>query len=158
MTGIRRTLILIGLTVAVVIGASVPASAGFERSVPVGTTTVGTGTVAAPAAVWMNDYCWTQTNYVWNATTLVYDTTYSYLYSTTVSWPASGSRGVSGYRIMAHLNTGQSFVMGETDAATRSVSATVDQWYLNYQPRVSILTLTSYGWTAETALTAVLTC
>ena len=47
MTGIRRGLILLGLTVAVVIGASVPASATFAEAVAV-KTTISTTTVAAP--------------------------------------------------------------------------------------------------------------
>ena len=34
----------------------------------------------------------------------------------------------------------------------------VDADYLAYQPRLSVTTLTSYGWTATTAQTPVLTC
>jgi hypothetical protein len=63
-----------------------------------------------------------------------------------------------GYRAIAHLNNGTSVVMAETNAATTSISATVDQYYLQFQPRVSVLTLTSYGWTAEGAKSPVLTC
>jgi hypothetical protein len=59
---------------------------------------------------------------------------------------------------VAHLNNGQSFTMAQTDAATRRANAAVDRGYLAYQPRISVITLTSYGWTAETARSAVLTC
>jgi hypothetical protein len=48
--------------------------------------------------------------------------------------------------------------MAQTDAVNRTVSATVDRAYLNYAPTISVITLTSYGWTAETPRTATLTC
>lgn len=41
---------------------------------------------------------------------------------------------------------------------TTSISAAVDQDSLQFQPQVSDLTLTGYGWTAESARTAVLAC
>jgi hypothetical protein len=85
---IHRLLVLTVLTVPVTVGASVPASAGFAAPVSVPTTTIATGTVAAPA----------------------------------------------------------------------SVTVTVDQYYLTYQPRLSVLTLTDHGWTAESPQSAVLTC
>jgi len=49
-------------------------------------------------------------------------------------------------------------LMGETTAAVGTISASVDQGYLADQPCVSVITLTSYGWTAETSRSAVLTC
>ncbi len=157
MSGIRRALVLIALTLTVTIGAAIPASATFADYVTV-ETSVSTGTVAAPASVTVNDYCYTTTSGYWNAYGQ-WVTTYQYWYHADVSWPASTTaRGVIGYRVMAHLNNGQSIVMAETNATTRSVSATVDRGYLSYQPRLSVLTLTSYGWTAETPRTPVLTC
>jgi hypothetical protein len=157
MTGIRRALILIGLIGTVMVGSSIPASATFADSVAVAHT-VSTGSVAAPASVTINDWCSTTTSGYWNAYGQ-WVTTYSYWYNAQVSWPASTTtRGVTGYLVMAHLNDGQSIVMAQTDAATRSISATVDRGYLAYQPRLSVITLTSYGWTAETARSAVLAC
>ncbi|MGQ4818403.1 hypothetical protein ACQ1ZK_14850, partial [Enterococcus faecium] len=103
--------------------------------------TIGTLTVAAPYSVTVTDGC------------------RGWRYTATVSWPASTTpRGDTGYRVMAHLNTGKSVVLGETDASTLSISITVSRSYLNYRPRVSVITLTSYGWTAETPRSAVLTC
>ena len=140
MTAVRRTLTVILLAFTVVIATGVAASATLSDSTSV-SPTVATGTVAAPASMTINDYC------------------QGWWYQATVSWPASTTaRGVTGYRVMAHLNNGQSTVMGETTATTRTLSSTVDQSYLNYQPRISIITLTSYGWTAETPRSAVLTC
>ncbi len=157
MTRTRRVLVLIGLTLAVTIGATIPASATFTDTTTPVVHTVSTGTVAAPASVTVNDFCSTTTSAYWNGWTWV--TTTTNWYTATVSWPASTTaRGVTGYRVMAHLNNGQSVVMGETDAVARTVRATVDRSYLNYQPTLSVITLTSYGWTAETARTAVLGC
>jgi hypothetical protein len=140
MTGIRRAVVLVGLTLAVTIGPAIHASAGFAGSATV-TTGISTGTVAAPASVTVNDYC------------------QGYWYTITASWPASATtRGVTGYRVTAYLNDGTSYVMAQTDALTRSTTSSVDQYYLTRQPRIAVATLTSYGWTAETPRTAVLAC
>ncbi|WP_104524697.1 hypothetical protein [Blastococcus atacamensis] len=140
MTAIRRTVTVVGLMLAVVVGSSIPSSALYSASTTI-TEPVSTGRVAAPSSLTIEDSC------------------RGWWYEATVSWPASTtSRGVTGYRVMAHLNTGESVVMAETDAATRSVYQQVNASYLNYQPRLSVITLTSYGWTAETPRSAVLTC
>jgi hypothetical protein len=200
MTGIRRILILIGLTVAVVAGASLPASATFADSAPVRTTTIATGTVAAPGWVKIDDSCTTTTTTVrrtvrtdpvtgvrtqtayssistsTSSTTNVdsyasssvagpgaYETTTTTVtvntdLSVTASWAASGSLGVSGYRVTAHLVDGSVYPMAQTVAPTATTSAVVDADYLAYQPRLSVTTLTTYGWTATTAQTRVLSC
>jgi hypothetical protein len=197
MTGIRRALVLIGLTLAVMIGAAIPASATFADSVTV-KTAVTTGTVAAPAGVTVNDWCTTttvttkrtvrtdpvtgvQTQTAWSRTTSSTASTSnidSYTSTTvsgpgagetttttvekdtelyvSVSWASSGSRGVTGYAVTAHLIGMSSFVMGTTAGTTMSGSEDAD--VLAYGPRLSVTTLTSYGWTAETPRTRVLTC
>jgi len=73
-----------------------------------------------------------------------------------VSWPASGSRGVNGYLVTAHLGDGTSFPMAQTTAL--STSDTVDADALVYQPRLSVTTLTSYGWTAQSAISGIISC
>jgi hypothetical protein len=157
MTGIRRIVVLIGLTLAVIVAAVVPASASFAESVTVRPNDITTITVAAPASMTINDYCGQTTTSYWNGYTTVYNT--SYWYDATVTWPASTTaKGVTGYKVMAHLNDGTSVAIGQTDALNRRVNTRVDRAYLGYQPRVSIVTLTSYGWTAETARSAVLAC
>jgi predicted ribosomally synthesized peptide with SipW-like signal peptide len=140
MTAIRRILILSVLTVAVIAGASVPAWAYYTDAASV-STTVATGTVAAPTAVSITGRC------------------QGWWYDFTVSWPASTTtRGVTGYRVLAYLNTGTTYLVGETDAATRTISMTVDSSNLALQPRITVTTLTSYGWTTESAKSPVLTC
>jgi len=140
LTLARRAATLVALTVAVIVGASLPASATFADAATV-TTTVPTLTVAAPSGVAVTDNCW------------------GIHYSATFTWSASTTRvGVTGYRVTAYLNDGSTSVLGTTDAATLTLTVTSDTSSLNYQPRIAVTTLTSYGWTAESAKTAVLAC
>ena len=82
--------------------------------------------------------------------------------SAAFAWPPSATpAGVTGYRVTAHVNNGTNSVLGTTDAATQTLTVTSDTSDLTYQPRVTVTTLTSYGWTAESAesaKSAVLTC
>jgi hypothetical protein len=48
--------------------------------------------------------------------------------------------------------------MAQTAAGTLSTSATVDADNLVYQPRLSVSTLTSYGWTAQSTISGYLSC
>jgi hypothetical protein len=138
----RRVLTLIGLTVAVLIGSSIPASATFSEAVTV-TTTVETGTVVAPTAVAVRT---NNCHPVWGA-------------DVTVSWqPSTTARGVIGYRVIGHVSTGASAVIGDTTATATSLRFSFDQYYLQYQPRFTVMTLTSYGWTAESVQTGIVTC
>jgi hypothetical protein len=140
MNTVRRGLLLIPLTLAVIAGSSGPAWATYWESIPV-STTVPTGTVAAPSALTITSRC------------------QGWWYQFDLSWPASTTtRGVTGYRVVAYLNTGTTYLVAQTDAATRTVSMTVDQSNLSLQPRIAVTTLTSYGWTAETPRSAVLAC
>ena len=158
MTRTRRILTLIGLAVTITVAGTLPASAEFSETVAVATAT-STATVAAPASIAVSDWCQTVPTTTVDPLTGVSTTTYSYLYHATINWPASTTaRGVTGYRVIAHLNNGTSVVMAETPATTRTVSASVDQYYLQFQPQVTVMTLTSYGWTAESAKSPVLTC
>ena len=92
----------------------------------------------------------------WNEATTT-TTTKNTNVTVTASWPASGTRGVSGYRVNAYLG-GTVYPMTQTSAGTLSTSQTVDADNLAYQPRLSVTTLTSYGWTAESGKTGVITC
>ncbi|HEV7187139.1 MAG TPA: hypothetical protein VGN28_04530 [Blastococcus sp.] len=85
-------------------------------------------------------------------------TTKSTNITVTASWTASASRGLSGYQVNAHLNDGSVYAMAQTAPGTLSTSQTVDAGNLSYQPRLSVTTLTSYGWTAQSALTGYISC
>ncbi len=142
MNALRRTAVLIGLTACVVVGSSIPASATFTDSVS-HTASMRAATVAAPTGVSARV---TRCHPVHPA-------------EATVSWTGSTTTlGVTGYRITAHLNNGTSAIVAVTGSAARSFSTRVDRYYLQFQPRVSVSTLTSYGWTAESAMSAGLSC
>ncbi len=159
MNAIRRTAVLLGLTATVVVSSGIPASATFTANSPAVAPTITTGTVTAPSTIDITKACTQTVSGGYTNASGQWVTTYSYWYDATVSWPAgTATSGVTGYRVMAHLNNGQSLVMAETGATTRSVNQRVDRAYLNYQPRLSVITLTGTNWTAETPRTAVLSC
>ena len=142
MNAIRRTAVLLGLVAAVVVGTGIPASATFAASSPaVAAAKVTTGSVTAPATVNVSKSC---TQYAINVT---------------VTWTAgTATKGVTGYRVMAHPNNGSAVSMGETGPSTLTLSGQAPLSYLAMQPRLSVMTLTGTTWTASTAQTAVLSC
>jgi hypothetical protein len=76
-----------------------------------------------------------------------------------VEWYRSATtRGISGYRVTAHLSDGRSYVMAQTDGSTYEVYGSAPRAQLASSPRFSVTTLTSYGWTATSELSRVLTC
>lgn len=83
-------------------------------------------------------------------------TTKNTMLTVSASWPASGSRGVNGYLVTAHLADGSSFAMAQTTSLF--TSDTVDADALVYQPRLSVTTLTNYGWTAQSAISRIISC
>ena len=136
----RRGAVVAGLFLALIASTALPASAAFSAASIV-STTVTTATVAAPDPVTVSGRC-TGINY-----------------NATVSWTASTSANVTGYRVLAYLNNGTTSLVGTTDAATFSIAVSSNSSTLNlYQPTITVTTLTSYGWTSESAHTAVLSC
>ncbi len=138
MTGIRRGLILLGLTVAVVIGASIPASATFADAVAV-TTTISTTTVAAP-------------------TNVVGKLTCGRPATMSATWTQSASTRVSGYRVSVYFSDGfvQTVELGST---ATSWSTTIDPYYVTaYTIQYSLTTETNYGWSKESPRTVAFQC
>jgi hypothetical protein len=195
----RRALVLLALTVAVVIGAGIPANAAFTDKAAV-QTTVGTVTVQPPTNVKVQTYCVTTTT-VWRridyrdpvtgaqtmrsnelvsqdtqrsktnqdstvpevtagpgdgettTTTTVKDTE---LYAT-ATWNRSTSDRVAGYAMTAHIGAYYTFTMMQGPDVT-SMSANEDADYLSTSLKLTIDTVTTYGWTASSALSKTLTC
>jgi hypothetical protein len=163
MSTTGRICTLIALTVAVVTGSvTVPAWASFSETVavPAGggrAVSITTFEVDAPGKPVLAQTCSSSYDPATGVTTE--------LYSVTVSWKASKTptasnttRGVTGYRILAHLPDGSSYVMAETTAGDLSESRTVDRGYLSYSPTLSVVTLTNSTWTAESRESPVLSC
>jgi|1185.fasta_scaffold1248509_1 hypothetical protein len=139
MNSIRRGLILLGLTVAVIVGASIPASATYADSVTV-KTTIATTTVAAP------------TNVVGKLTCGHPNATMS------ASWALSSTPKVSGYLISVYFSDGfvQTVQLGST--ATSWSKTIADYNVTAYSVNYTVTTQTTYGWTKESAHTATFQC
>jgi hypothetical protein len=138
MNGIRRGLILLGLTVAVVIGASLPASATFSEAVAV-KTTISTTTVASPG-------------------NLVGKLTCGRPATMSATWSQSTTARVSGYLVSVYFSDGfvQTVQLGPT---TTSWSSTIDPYYVTaYSIQNTVTTQTNYGWSKESPLTPVFQC
>jgi hypothetical protein len=138
MNRIRRGLILLGLTVAVIVGASIPASAGFGDSVVV-KTTIATTTVAAPGNVVGKLTCGRPA-------------------TMSATWSASGTARVSGYLVSVYFSDGfvQTVQLGPT---ATSWSATIDPYYVTaYSIDYTVTTQTAYGWSKESAHTGTFQC
>lgn len=77
----------------------------------------------------------------------------------TLRWKASSSRGVTGYTMTAFLYGGaQTVDMGTAAATDTSYTGQYDASVVNYQARLSMVTQTSYGWTAPGAMSNIVTC
>jgi hypothetical protein len=138
MNRIRRALILLGLTVAVIVGASIPASAGYGDSVVV-KTTIATTTVAAPGNVVGKLTCGRPA-------------------TMSATWSASGTARVSGYLVSVYFSDGfvQTVQLGPT---ATSWSATIDPYYVTaYSIDYTVTTQTAYGWSKESAHTSAFQC
>ena len=78
--------------------------------------------------------------------------------SVTLRWSPRASRGANGFVVSAHLGDGSVTPLLSTAGGTTSVSQTQDADVLSYQPKLSVTTQTTYGWTATSAQTRVLSC
>jgi hypothetical protein len=198
MTRIRRSVLLLVLSIAAVLAAALPADATFADSAPVVVKpAIGTLTVEGPGSVRVDTSCVTtttvikkvfdsttnafvsssQTSSVASSTTNVEsDTTVrtdnapvvgqytltqtikdTMLYAT-ARWKGSSTRGVTGYQMTAFLNSGVAVPMDNAPANATSTDGQYDASVMNYGARLSMVTLTSYGWTAPGALSNVVTC
>ena len=138
MNGIRRGLILLGLTVAVIVGASIPASATYSDSVTI-RTTVNTATVVAPGNVVGKLTCGRPATMA-------------------ATWTLSSSPQVTGYLVSVYFSDGfvQTVQMGPT---ATSWSATIDPYYVTaYSIDYTVTTQTAYGWSKESAHTGTFQC
>jgi hypothetical protein len=143
MTGIRRSLLLLALTVAVVsggLGPAHPAQASFSKKVTAASMDIGTATVAAPSAV--------------NGA-LVCGKTSATL---SANWTASTSAKIKGYMVSVIYSDG--FVQTVDMPATATSWSKAASLYTvqAYAIRYTVTTQTTYGWTAESTSTGWYTC
>lgn len=142
----RRALTLIGLTAAVLIGGSIPASATFSEAVTISTTT-GTATISPPTQVEAKNLCTTTVDPVTQATTTTTQLK--------VEWWQSTSPRTTGYRVTVHPAGSAAYalaVTGPTDEVFLSASVA------GPNPRISVTTLTGTAWTAQSPLIGIAPC
>ena len=141
MTTVKRLLITLGLALAIVVGAGIPASAGFGDAVAVGTT-LATQAVAAPGNV--------------SGTVLCNEPHDS---SLTLTWTRSSTPRVVTYRVTLHHSDGS--------LTNRDLPATATSWTTDVPNhrlkqgnsfQASVTTLTDYGWFTQSPLTGSFTC
>jgi hypothetical protein len=75
----------------------------------------------------------------------------------TARWNLSTSARVTGYRMTAHTIYGP-VMIGEPGPITTSMTRQYDASVLSWNPRLSIDTLTDYGWIGTSQLTKPVTC
>ena len=140
MTAVRRVLAVLGLALAVVVGSSIPASAGYSDNAAIAMS-VGTATVTAPGAVTGKLTCG-GTNSTMN-----------------VTWTPSGSTKVSGYRVSVLFSDGYEQTETVSGAAAASWSKSITTYNVTaFSIRYSVTTLTTYGWFTQSALTGSFRC
>jgi hypothetical protein len=143
----RRALALIGLTVAVLIGGSIPASATFAEAVAVATS-VGTATIAPPTQVEAKTLCTTTVD----PATQVETTTMR----VKIEWWRSTSPRTTGYRVTVHPAGGTAYTLtttGPTDEVFTTPSSIAGS-----NPRISVTTLTGTNFTAQSTPPPIQPC
>jgi hypothetical protein len=140
LTGIQRAAVLVLLVAGLVVGSCLPSWASFTDSSAV-STTVATDTVVAPTNLTARIRCTGNTA------------------SVTLTWNASTSARVTGYRILVHFGGGAYQDQPSVAAPTTTWSGSTDVFYVNnYEMSFTVWTLTDYGWTAESLPTPRVLC
>jgi|tagenome__1003787_1003787.scaffolds.fasta_scaffold19742800_2 hypothetical protein len=149
MKSIRRAVVLLSTATAVVFGGMLPADAQFSNSASAPTMAITSVDVLAPTGL---STAGTKCDTAWNGVTWV--TTLN----ARVSWNASPTRGVSAYVINAVFSDGTKYPVAQVGAGSTSITGSYDASVLSNNIRVSVTTLTSYGWTEESGLSGVIKC
>jgi hypothetical protein len=75
----------------------------------------------------------------------------------TLRWTPSSATRVAGYRMTAHTSVGL-FAMGTTGPTPTSMTGNYDASVTGWSPRLTIDTLTDYGWVGTSRSSNVVTC
>jgi hypothetical protein len=199
VSAVRRTVVLLAVTVAVVAGASVPALATYAATKSLVTTTVSTRTVQPPTGVRVDTSCTTTTTVITqtyqkdpytgattrtgysessttqpstsnvesDTTTTTWTSATEYTTTRTVKntelyatgkWKPSTSPDVTGYRMAAIFANGTSYPLESVGPTATTMVGHYDASVIDLGARLAMVTLTSYGWTANSQLSNVVTC
>lgn len=143
MTRLPRTFLVLAMTLAVVLGTPGAASAAYTATATTPRLSVSTASVTAPGGVVaQRQFC-----------------TLGRFQLITLSWTASSTARVGGYRVTVYRADGSIFFTTPVSAATTTVTGAVDTRATDPTAlRFSVTTVTDYGWTSESAPTAALPC
>jgi hypothetical protein len=149
MNRLRYSALVVIGAVLMLLGPITAALAAMDDRATLPTMGVTTTTVAAPGNVSTGGTkCVSSLN----------NGTYQTRLQAKVSWTASTTRGVSGYRVTAVFSDGTTYPVAQVDAATTSLTGDYDSYYATQNIRVVVTTLTSYGWTGESQPSGVIKC
>jgi hypothetical protein len=140
MTATKRLLTLVGLVLAVVIGSSIPASAGYSETAALATQSFTAATVAPPTSVVGSLSCGPSSS------------------TMGVTWAASTTTRVNGYRVSVHFSDG--YVQHtELPAGTTSWTKSITTYNVTaYSIRYSVTAVTDFGWFTQSGLTGSFRC
>jgi len=139
MTGTRRTLLLLGLTIAAVfggLGPAHPAQASFGEKVSVPAMQISTGIVTSPASVTATMTC-TRTSG-----------------TLSVSWPASTGARIDGYVLTVVYSDGYEQAAPMQTSTTWSTTMSLYN-ATAYTMHVTVAAHTNYGWTSITPTSSI---
>jgi hypothetical protein len=156
---LRRSATLTLIALTTVLGLTTgTATASYNDTATLSPLSASTLTVAPPTTVTISgSYCsttyWSRS---YNGTTTSGTST---TLRTRIGWQASATtRGVTGYRLTAWSSDGSATPVGDVGPTATSAQLTVDGFTANQNIRITVSTLTSYGWTADSAQSGALTC
>jgi hypothetical protein len=156
LAGIGRWTVRLVLLAAVAIftalaGVAGPAQASFASTTTAVTATVTTITVAPPTDVSTRGTRCTTSPSGWAGT----PTTKLHAQA---SWSASATRGVTGYLVTAVFVDGTRYPLAQVAAPGTSFSGDFDASSGTQTVRIIVTTVTSYGWTAASAVSGSIRC
>lgn len=132
MSALRRTAVLIGLTLAVIVGSSIPASATFTDSVTRSAVVVTSG-VTAPTNLDVSVTC--------TATEL----------HAKVTWTRSSSPRINGYVIAGTINNDPMVFRAEGNVSSYTYKIPRLGYAYSVPVAVTVTTDTEYRWTATSS-------
>jgi hypothetical protein len=148
----RRRAALMLFWIAIMVIGTRPAHAAFADTAAAPTMGITAITVAAPTGV---SLAGTKCTTSYDTSTATYTTTMH----ARLDWNASTTpRGVTGYVVTVYFSDGTHYPYAQTDAATTSLTGDYDASISTQNIRVTVTTLTSYGWTRESAISGAVKC
>jgi hypothetical protein len=142
-------MVLIGV-VLMLIGPVGTASAAMDDRATLPTTSVTTVDVTAPTGVTLAGTTCTSSRNGWTWTTTMH---------ARLDWKASTTpRGVTGCLVTVVFSDGSRRPYARVPASVTSTTGDHDASIQTQNIRVTVTTLTSYGWTEESAISGAVTC